>query len=156
VLDVCLKGSWLTSKHVVPQMIDLGRGRIVFTASRSGLRAERHWAPYIAAKHGVVGLTKALALELGPYRINVNAVCPSGMGWATDHAPWWDEETGIDNVPVEEFNRWSGSLDLFEKDRRMTFEEVADGMVWLVSDAARTITGHALPLDDGWIAKRGG
>lgn len=156
VLDVSLKGAWLTTKYVVPQMIERGRGKIVMTSSRNGLRAEARWGPYVAAKHGLIGLMKTLAIELGPHGINVNAVCPSSMGWASDRAPWWDEVTGVENVPLTDFNRWSGSQDLFEKDERMAFEGVAEGMLWLVSERARTVTGHALPLDDGWIVKRGG
>jgi NAD(P)-dependent dehydrogenase (short-subunit alcohol dehydrogenase family) len=156
VLDVSLKGAWLTTKYVVPHMIERRKGKIIMTSSRNGLRAEARWGPYVAAKHGLIGLMKTLAIELGPYRINVNAVCPSSMGWAADHDTWWDEVTGTENVSLEEFNRWSGSQDLFEKDERMPVEAVAEGVLWLVSERARTVTGHALPLDDGWIVKRGG
>jgi NAD(P)-dependent dehydrogenase (short-subunit alcohol dehydrogenase family) len=156
VLDVSLKGAWLTAKYVVPHMISRGRGKIVMTSSRNGLRAEAGWGSYVAAKHGLIGLMKTLAIELGPYRINVNAVCPSSMGFASDHSPWWDEVTGTENVSLAEFNRWSGSQDLFQKDERIAVEAVAEGVLWLVSARARTVTGHALPLDDGWIVKRGG
>jgi NAD(P)-dependent dehydrogenase (short-subunit alcohol dehydrogenase family) len=156
VVDVCLKGVWLTTRHVVPHMIERGRGRIVVTSSRDGLRAERYCSAYVAAKHGVVGYMKALALELGPHRINVNAICPTSMGDMEQWHPWWDRCTGQEGTTPEQFNAWSGSQDLFEKQRRMTFEAAAQAAVWLVTDAAGTITGHALPIDDGWIAKRGG
>lgn len=156
VQDVSLKGAWLTLKCVVPHMIARGRGKIVMTSSRNGLRAEAGWGAYVAAKHGLIGLMKTLAIELGPHRINVNAVCPSSMGWASDYSPWWDDVTGTENVSLVEFNRWSGSQDLFQKDERIAVEAVAEGVLWLVSERARTVTGHALPLDDGWIVKRGG
>lgn len=156
VVDISLKGAWLTAKHTIPHMIERGRGRIVLTSSRNGLRAERYCSAYVAAKHGMVGLTKALALELGPHRINVNAICPTSMGHMTRWDPWWDFSVGREGVTEPEFNAWSGSQDLFEKDDRMSFETAAETAVWLVTDGAATITGHALPIDDGWIAKRGG
>ena len=156
VVGVCLKGVWLTTRHVVPHMIERGHGRIVMTSSRNGLRAERWCSHYVAAKHGVIGLMKALALELGPYRINVNAVCPTSMGRFETWHPWWDLVTGREGTTADEFNAWGGQQDLFEKDERMTFEAAAEGAYWLVTDGAATVTGHALPVDDGWIAKRGG
>jgi NAD(P)-dependent dehydrogenase (short-subunit alcohol dehydrogenase family) len=156
VVDVSLKGVWLTTKCVVPHMIERGGGKIVMTSSRSGLKAEPTWGPYVAAKHGLIGLMKTLAIELGPHRVNVNAVCPSSMGWASRPAPWWDEVTGVEGTSPEDFNRWSGSQDLFQKDERLSYDAVAEGVLWLVSERARTVTGHALPLDDGWIVRRGG
>jgi NAD(P)-dependent dehydrogenase (short-subunit alcohol dehydrogenase family) len=156
VVGVCLKGVWLTTRHVIPHMIERGSGRIVMTSSRNGLRAERWCSHYVAAKHGVIGLMKALALELGPYRINVNAVCPTSMGRFETWHPWWDLVTGRAGTTADEFNAWGGRQDLFEKDERMTFDAAAEGAYWLVTDGAATVTGHALPVDDGWIAKRGG
>jgi NAD(P)-dependent dehydrogenase (short-subunit alcohol dehydrogenase family) len=156
VVGISLKGTWLTTRHVVPHMIERGTGRIVMTSSRNGLRAERYCSAYIAAKHGIVGYMKALALELGPHRINVNAICPTSMGDQHEWHPWWDMVTGKEGATAAEYNAWSGSQDLFEKDHRMTFEAAAEAAVWLVTDGAATITGHALPIDDGWIVKRGG
>ncbi len=155
-VGISLKGAWLTTKHVVPHMIERGKGRIVLTSSRNGLRAEKHCSAYVAAKHGMVGYVKALALELGEYRINVNAICPTSMGHMSNWHPWWDYMLGKEGVTEPEFNTWSGSQDLFEKDDRMSFDTAAETAVWLVTDGAATITGHALPIDDGWIAKRGG
>jgi NAD(P)-dependent dehydrogenase (short-subunit alcohol dehydrogenase family) len=156
VVDVCLKGVWLSTRHVVPHMIERGRGKIIITSSRNGLRAESWCSAYVAAKHAVIGYTKALALELGPYRINVNAICPTAMGDQTRWHPWWDLVTGNEQTTADEFNAWSGHQDLFEKDHRMTFDAAADTAFWLATDASSTVTGHALPIDDGWIAKRGG
>ena len=156
VVGISLKGAWLTTRHVVPHMIERGRGRIVMTSSRNGLRAEPYCSAYVAAKHGVLGYMKALALELGPHRINVNAICPTSMGDQREWHPWWDLATGKKGATAAEYNAWSGSQDLFEKDHRMTFDAAAEAAVWLVTDGAATITGHALAIDDGWIAKRGG
>ena len=79
VNDVCLKGVWLTTKYVVPHMIERTTGKIVVTSSRNGLRAEHGYAHYNAAKAGAIHYAKSLALELGPYGINVNVVCPTQM-----------------------------------------------------------------------------
>src|SRR5262249_859112 len=80
VVDVNLKGAFLTAKAVVPHMIVRRCGKIVFTSSIGGLKAYAGLANYIAAKHGVTGFMKALAIELGPYEINVNAIAPTQMG----------------------------------------------------------------------------
>lgn len=79
IMDVNLKGVWLTTKYVVPHMIRRRNGKIVITASRNALRAEANFAHYTAAEHGLIGYMKALAIELGPYEINVNAICPTQM-----------------------------------------------------------------------------
>jgi hypothetical protein len=78
------------------------------------------------------------------------------MGHMTNWHPWWDYMLGKEGVTEAEFNKWSGSQDLFEKDDRMSFDTAAETACWLVTDGAATLTGHALPIDDGWIAKRGG
>ena len=161
LMDVNLKGMWLTTKYVVPHMIERRYGKIVMTSSRDGLRMEPNYAHYCAAKAGVIAYAKALAIELGPYQINVNAICPTQM---TDRSqrpraassPYWDQVVGHPNSTYEEFDIASGKENLFERGGQPDFSEVAEGVLWLVSDASRMVTGHALPMDAGWIAKRGG
>jgi NAD(P)-dependent dehydrogenase (short-subunit alcohol dehydrogenase family) len=161
VLAVNLKGVWLTTKYVVPHMIAQRYGKIVITSSRDGLRAEPNYAHYCASKSGSIGFMKSLAIELGPYDINVNAVCPTQMAdksrppRATSH-PYWEMVTGTTSPTYEEFDQASGRENLFEHGGQPDFSEVAEGVRWLVSDRARLVTGHALPMDAGWIAKRGG
>lgn len=161
VLGVNLKGVWLTTKYVVPHMIERRYGKVVVTSSRDGLRAEPNYAHYCASKFGVIGFVKSLAIEAGPYGINVNAVCPTQMadkslpprtGWH----PYWSMVTGTPEPTYEEYDEASGRENLFEEGGQPDFTEVAEGVRWLVSDEARLVTGHALPLDAGWIAKRGG
>ena len=161
LMDVNLKGVWLTTKYVVPHMIERGYGKIVMTSSRDGLRFEPNYAHYCAAKAGVIAYAKALAIELGPYEINVNAICPTQMTDRSqpprvDSHPYWDQVVGHPNATYEEYDIASGQENLFERGGQPDFSEVAEGVLWLVSDAARLVTGHALPLDAGWIAKRGG
>lgn len=141
VVDVNLKGAFLTSKHVVPHMIERRYGKIVFTSSIGGLKAYAGLANYIAAKHGVTGYMKALAIELGPYEINVNAICPTQMGRL--------DEGGESRPDAYESNLLHGM-------GVPRFADVAQGVTWLVSDAAGMVTGLSLPMDNGWIVKRGG
>jgi NAD(P)-dependent dehydrogenase (short-subunit alcohol dehydrogenase family) len=161
VLGVNLKGVWLTTKHVVPHMIERRYGKIVITSSRDGLRAEANYAHYNASKAGVIGFMKSLAIELGPYEINVNAICSTQMTdrstppRATTH-PYWDQVVGRPGVSYEEFDEASGRENLFEAGGQPDYSEVAEGALWLASDRSHLVTGHALPVDRGWIAKRGG
>ena len=161
VMSVNLKGVWLTTKHVVPHMIERRYGKIVITSSRDGLRAEANYAHYNASKFGVIGYMKSLAIELGPYEINVNAICPTQMADKTSPPrggthPYWDQVVGKENVGYEEFDEASGRENLFGRGGQPDFPDVAEGALWLVSDRARLVTGVALPVDAGWIAKRGG
>jgi NAD(P)-dependent dehydrogenase (short-subunit alcohol dehydrogenase family) len=161
VLGVNLKGVWLTTKYVVPHMIRRRYGKIVVTSSRDGLRAEPNYAHYCASKFGVIGFVKSLAIELGPYDINVNAVCPTQMADKSvpsgqKPSPYWSMVTGTPSPTYAEFDQASGRENLFEGGGQPDFTEIAEGVRWLVSDQARLVTGHALPMDAGWIAKRGG
>jgi len=160
---ICLKAAWLSARAVIPHMIERRYGKIVIVSSRNGLRAEQGYAHYNAAKAGAIHLAKSLALELGPWEINVNAVCPTQM---TDRSPdavhqdggggYWDQVAGKTGATFEEFDRASGSDNLFEERGQPDFAEVAEGVLWLSSDRSHLVTGHALPMDAGWIAKRGG
>ncbi len=164
VLGVNLKGMWLTTKYVVPHMIERRYGKIVLTSSRDGLRVEPNYAHYNASKAGVIAFAKSLAIELGPYTINVNAVCPGQMADRSSRShprgmttsPYWDMVTGKEGSTYEDFDLASGRENLFEEGGQIDFPEVAEGVLWLVSDRAHMVTGHALPVDRGWIAKRGG
>jgi NAD(P)-dependent dehydrogenase (short-subunit alcohol dehydrogenase family) len=164
VLGVNLKGIWLTTKYVVPHMIERRYGKIVMTSSRDGLRVEPNYAHYNASKAGVIAFAKSLAIELGPYEINVNAVCPGQMADRSQKAhrlgattsAYWDMVTGKQAATYEDFDLASGRENLFEEGGQIDFFEVAEGVLWLASDRSHMVTGHALPLDRGWIAKRGG
>lgn len=91
-LDVDLKGVWLCLKYEIPPMIEAGGGAIVNTASVAGVIADPNMAPYVAAKHGVVGLTRAAAVEYSKQGVRVNAIAPGGVrtqmisGWLGDSA----------------------------------------------------------------------
>jgi NAD(P)-dependent dehydrogenase (short-subunit alcohol dehydrogenase family) len=153
LMGVNLKGAWLTAKHTLPTMLAQRSGTIIFISSIDGLRAEADYAHYVAAKHGVIGLMKAVALEVGPENVTANAVCPTNMRTpmvvGTGPARFFAGEGG----DVEEA---VGAENLLPGRGAVAPEDVAAVVAWLASDEARHITGHALPVDAGWIAKRGG
>jgi NAD(P)-dependent dehydrogenase (short-subunit alcohol dehydrogenase family) len=141
VLSINLKGVWLCMRAEIIQMLAQGGGAIVNTASIAGLVGGFGGA-YSAAKHGVVGLTKVAALEYATRGIRVNAVCPGGI-----RTPMLErvfarrpetEQAFIAGEPVG---------------RLGTPEEIAAAVVWLCSDGASFLTGVALPVDGGWVAR---
>ena len=142
VIDINLKGVWLCMKYELRQMLKQGGGAIVNTASVSGLVGSRVGPAYIASKHGVVGLTRAAALENAAANIRVNAVCPS---WIT--TPMTDKYTN-DNL-----ERQALLLTRQPGGRLGTPEEVAEAVLWLCSDASSFVTGHALAVDGGLVAQ---
>jgi NAD(P)-dependent dehydrogenase (short-subunit alcohol dehydrogenase family) len=163
VHEVCLKSVFLTTRAVIPHMLERRAGKIVLTASRNGLRVEHGYAHYNAAKAGVIQYGKSLALELGPYEVNVNVVCPTQMSDKSqvptgnpEAQKYWDQVAGKTGATYEEFDAASGRDNLFERGGQPDYREVAEGVLWLVSERSRLVTGLALPMDAGWIVKRCG
>ena len=140
VLNTNLKGVWLCMKYELSYMREQGGGSIVNMASIAGLRGGLvSFSPYITSKHGVVGLTKAAAVEYAKTGIRINAVCPGFI-----QTPMLKQE--------KDFNKdW---IDYVVPAGRLgTPEEVAEAVVWLASDAASFVTGHALVVDGGSMAQ---
>jgi NAD(P)-dependent dehydrogenase (short-subunit alcohol dehydrogenase family) len=160
VMAVNLKGAWLVTKSVAPHMMERRYGKIIITSSRDGLRVEPNYAHYNASKSGVIAYMKSLAIELGPYDINVNAICPTQMGRRVDdleqrmRGGYAAMVVGHANPTAGEFYAASAQENLFEI--YPDFPEVAEGVLWLASDRSHLVTGLALPMDAGWIVKRGG
>ena len=138
---VNLKGVWLCMKYEIHRMLEQGWGAIVNTSSVAGLVGLKGWSAYVASKHGVLGLTKSAALEYAKAGIRINAVCPSIIN--TSMAECF---TGGD-PRVEAHILGQQPLS-----RMGTPEEVAEAVVWLCSDAASFVTGHALAVDGGLLA----
>jgi NAD(P)-dependent dehydrogenase (short-subunit alcohol dehydrogenase family) len=139
VIAVNLKGVWLGMKYQIPQMRAHGGGSIVNTASLAGLMAVPTLAAYIASKHGVVGLTRAAAVEVANDAIRVNCVCPAAIRTAM-----------MDILPEER------QLELLAPQAMKRFgepNEVAESVVWLVSDRSSFVTGTALSVDAGAMAQ---
>lgn len=151
ILAINLSAAFFTMRAAVPMMRERGWGRIVNIASVHGLVASVNKSAYLAAKHGLVGLSKGVALETAAQGITVNCICP---GWT---------DTPILQPQIEERasrfggDRNAGIRDLLsEKQPNLTLlppERIGDVAVFLASDAAAGITGVALPVDGGWTAQ---
>lgn len=137
IIGVNLRGVWHGLKYEIPHMLAQGGGAIVNTASTAGVTGIANVALYTASKHGVVGLTKAVALELAQSGIRVNAVAPGPVDTGLLHrmvAGHIDVEAIGASVPMG---------------RIAQPEEIAGAIVWLCSDAASYVTGHTLVIDGG-------
>jgi NAD(P)-dependent dehydrogenase (short-subunit alcohol dehydrogenase family) len=141
-IAVNLKGVWLCMKYELQQMLQQGSGSIVNCASIAGLVGFQGLPAYVASKHGVVGLTKAAAMEYVKSGIRVNAVCPGVI-----KTPMVDRVTGKDKA-VEKIYE-----DMEPIGRMGQPEEVANAVTWLCSDASSFVTGVAMPVDGGWVAQ---
>jgi NAD(P)-dependent dehydrogenase (short-subunit alcohol dehydrogenase family) len=142
IMDVNVKGVWLAAKHSIPAMLKNGGGVVVNTSSVAGVIGMAGVPLYIAAKHAVVGLTKALALEFGKQSVRVNAVLPAAIDTAM-----FDRFTEGLTVPPNHFDA------LHPIGRIGRPEEVADAVIWLCSDRSSFVTGHSLLVDGGWTAQ---
>ena len=139
VIAINLTGVFLSMKYEIRQMLQHGGGAIVNMSSVAGLIGGPVGIAYYASKHGVVGMTRAAAIEYGKLGIRVNAVCPAVI--ETDMA-----HRGFDQM-------WERLAGMHPIGRIGKAGEVADCVVWLCSDRASFVTGHALPVDGGRLAQ---
>jgi NAD(P)-dependent dehydrogenase (short-subunit alcohol dehydrogenase family) len=137
-----LKGVWLCMRHEIPQMLIQGGGAIVNTSSGAGLVGFPGLPAYVASKHGIVGLTRAAALEYAHAGIRVNAICPG-----TTLTPMLEGFMGGD-PEMEAAMRAAQPIG-----RMASPDEIAEAAVWLCSDAASFVTGHPLVVDGGALAQ---
>lgn len=144
IVDANLKGVWLCMKHEIPQMLAQRGGAIVNISSLGGLLGAPGLSIYTASKHGVVGLTKCAAIELGTSNVRVNAICP-----AVIRGTIMVERMAVEHPDL--FNRLAAAHPM---GRCGQPEEIASAAVWLCSDGASFVTGHALPVDGGTFAGR--
>lgn len=145
-LDVNLTGAFLTVKPALEGMAERKAGRVVFIASTAGLKGYAYVAPYVAAKHGVVGLMRALAAETAKSGVTVNAVCPGFVetDMLEESVARIVEKTG--RTPEEA----RASLTRTNPQGRLIQpEEVAETVLWLCSEAAGSITGQAISVSGG-------
>jgi NAD(P)-dependent dehydrogenase (short-subunit alcohol dehydrogenase family) len=139
IVDVNLKGIFLSMKYEIPEMLKAGGGSIVNMASAYGLVGSAFGvSPYIASKHGAIGLTKAAALEYAKQNIRVNAICPAGV--ATDMIERFLSETGL----TEQF------IGLHPIGRLAAPSEAAEATLFLASSQSSFVTGATLAVDGGY------
>jgi SDR family mycofactocin-dependent oxidoreductase len=148
VVDINLGGVWRTAKAVAPHMIDRGAGVILATASVQARTPRRGLAAYTGAKHGVAGLMKSIALELGHYNIRANTVLPGAI-----HTPMIDnDDTGALNPEADDENRRTAFFRRMSALRARSVLSplaIANAFSWLASDEAGDVTGVELPVDAG-------
>ncbi|MBD2500754.1 SDR family oxidoreductase [Anabaena azotica] len=140
IINTNLKGVWLSMKYQILQMLKQGGGVIVNNASVAGMVGFPNGSIYAASKHGVIGLTKTLALEHAKDNIRINCVCPGGV--ETDMLTrFWTEEGTSQIKSAHPIGRLGKS------------EEIAKNVIWLCSDGASFITGQSIAIDGGYTAQ---
>ncbi|MBD2843564.1 SDR family oxidoreductase [Paenibacillus sp. IB182496] len=146
ILDVNIVGTTLVTQHALPLLKASGKGAIVNLSSVSGFIGQSNFATYNATKFAIRGLTKCWAIDLSPFGIRVNTVCPGYIRTAAFENSC--AELGLD---VEEENRRVSALHILNRQGRA--DEVAGAVAFLVSDDATFITGEDLMVDGGYLAK---
>jgi NAD(P)-dependent dehydrogenase (short-subunit alcohol dehydrogenase family) len=152
MIDIDLTGCWRVIKATAKAMVGQRAGSIINIGSTAGVVGYRNFSSYVAAKHGIVGLSRAAALDLAPYKVRVNALCPGSVR----DADWTEgamlaeiarslalpmdsyEETFLPNQPLNA---------LIEP------EDVSAAAVWLASDESRQVTGSVITVDGGYSAR---
>ncbi|MFC7844331.1 SDR family oxidoreductase [Streptomyces sp. NPDC001046] len=141
VLQVNLSAQFALTRAIGATMLARGRGKVVFTASLLSFQGGINVPGYTAAKHGVAGLTKALANEWAPRGVNVNAIAPGYIATDNTQALRDDPERSralLDRIPA---GRWG------------TADDLAGATVFLASDASAYVHGTVLPVDGGWLGR---
>jgi SDR family mycofactocin-dependent oxidoreductase len=155
-LDVNCLSAFIVAKAVIPQMIERGEGgSIVITSSGAGVIAFGNLGAYTAAKHGVIGLMRSLALELAPYMIRANAICPGTINTPMIHHPNTYElmAGGRKGATWEEiaplFRQFAQKMPIDQLEP----EDISNALLYLVSDLGRYTTGVVMPVDAGAVIK---
>jgi NAD(P)-dependent dehydrogenase (short-subunit alcohol dehydrogenase family) len=138
LLDVDLRSAFLCMKYEIPAMLEHGGGSIVNTSSGAGVVGIRGQAAYVAAKHGLIGLTKSAALDYAAQGVRVNAICPGII-----ETPMMDRFSG--GTPEGR----AGVISQEPVGRMGRPEEIASAVLWLSSDLGGFATGHAMVIDGG-------
>ena len=151
IIAINLTSSFHTMRAAIPLMKEKGWGRIINTASAHALVASPYKAAYVAAKHGIMGLTKTAALELAQTGVTVNAICPGYVltPLVEKQIPEMAKVRGISEEAVKN----DVMLELQATKQFVTVDDVAAAALFLASDAASNITGTHISVDGGWTAQ---
>jgi len=142
IMNVNVKGTWLSMKYEIPQMLKNGGGALVNNSSVFGVIANPQLPLYTASKHAVLGLTKAAALEYAKAGIRINAIAPGAI-----ETEMMEQSIGNDKQLREAL------VALHPIGRPGKPEEIANAVIWLLSDKASFLTGHTLLVDGGWVSR---
>lgn len=146
VLDTHLKGAFLCCRYVLPHMIEQHSGNVVNISSVGGQRGFGMGGHYCAAKHGIIGLNKSIAMETADHNIRCNVVCP-GTVW-TPMMQGIAAYFGMEGDEAKE-QFFAGHL---IKDPEVSSEDIGRAVLWLTTDDSRCITGNMITVDGGWTA----
>jgi NAD(P)-dependent dehydrogenase (short-subunit alcohol dehydrogenase family) len=147
LIDINLKGPFLLSKYAIPEIIKTGSGSIVNIASTAGLVGVLGWTGYCASKGGVVNLTRAMALDLAPYKIRVNCVCPGDM--KTPMYEEWLRKFKEEERPEKE----KKVISFYPMGRLADPLEIAKAVLFFASAESSFATGSIVPIDAGYCAQ---
>jgi SDR family mycofactocin-dependent oxidoreductase len=152
MISVNLTGVWKSAKAVTPQMISQGSGSIVITSSVNGLEPGLNFSHYTAAKHGVIGLMKTIALELAPYGIRCNSINPGAIHTPmTDHQAAWDMFAGHEGGTEADMIEGGYHYGALKGTTFLPPETIANTALYLNSDLAAAVTGVTIPVDAGHL-----
>lgn len=155
-VNVDLKGVWITCKVSIPHMLTRQSGKILCISSTAGIKGMHSLSHYVAAKHGVLGLVKTLAIELAPYNINVNAICPTSVDTTMcKNQAIYDAFAGGPGplATYEHMLELTNSINLFSDRDLLPPQAISEVVLWLASDEARHLTGSAIPVDAGYLTR---
>lgn len=156
MIGICLTGVWRTAKAVAPHMIERQSGSIVMTSSVDGVESGGVYAHYTAAKHGVLGLMKSVALELAPHGVRCNAVCPGAVDTPLlDNQPGYDLISGHAGGTRADLIEGGHHYNVLKNTSLLDPMNIADAAVFLHSFLAARITGVTLPIDAGHMLLTG-
>jgi NAD(P)-dependent dehydrogenase (short-subunit alcohol dehydrogenase family) len=141
-ININLRGVWWCMKYEIPELIKSGGGAIVNCASIAGMVAFPNLPAYVASKHGVIGLSKSAAIDFANMNIRVNAVCPGVI-----HTPM------IDRIIQGDTQLERGMIEGAPMGRMGTAQEIAQAVLWLCANESSFVTGNALVVDGGWVAR---
>lgn len=151
-IDVNLTGVWKTIKAVTPHLIERGEGSIVITSSVNGIEPAPGYANYIAAKHGVIGLMKSVALELAPYGVRCNSIAPGSVDTPiNDHQATFDMAAGHEGGTREEMIEATRYYFAMKNTVLLPAQNLADAALFLNSHLAGAITGITIPVEAGHL-----